>query len=113
MKSALQSVLAVIVIAVVFTSCSGSGPKEARFIPKSSSAVIVLDPGAMQDKLTKGGIISDTLLSRLFKNDSIDSKDKEKLNEFRTNAGMNWQSQFFFFVSQRAIHLHLKVVLPL
>ena len=101
MKSALQSVLAVIVIAVVFTSCSGSGPKEARFIPKSSSAVIVLDPGAMQDKLTKGGISIDTLLSRVFKNDSIDSKDKEKLNEFRTNAGMNWQSQFFFFVSQK------------
>jgi len=101
MKSALQSILAVIVIAVVFTSCSGGGPKEARFIPKSSSAVIVLDPGAMQDKLTKGGISIDTLLSRVFKNDSIDTKDKEKINEFRTNAGMNWQSQFFFFVSQK------------
>jgi len=101
MKSALQSILAVIVIAVVFTSCSGGGPKEARFIPKSSSAVIVLDPGAMQDKLTKGGISIDTLLSRVFKNDSIDAKDKEKINEFRTNAGMNWQSQFFFFVSQK------------
>lgn len=101
MKSALQSVLTVIVIAVVFTSCSGGGPKEARLIPKSSSAVIVLDPGAMQDKLTKGGISIDTLLSRVFKNDSIDAKDKEKLNEFRTNAGMNWQSQFFFFLSQK------------
>lgn len=101
MKSALQSILAVIVIAVIFTSCSGGGPKEARFIPKSSSAVIVLDPGAMQDKLTKGGISIDTLLSRVFKNDSIDAKDKEKINEFRNNAGMNWQSQFFFFVSQK------------
>lgn len=101
MKSALQSILAVIVIAVVFTSCSGGGPKEARFIPKSSSAVIILDPGAMQDKLTKGGISIDTLLSRVFKNDSIDTKDKEKINEFRTNAGMNWQSQLFFFFSQK------------
>jgi len=101
MKSALQSILAVLVIAVIFTSCSGGGPKEARFIPKSSSAVIILDPGAMQDKLTKGGISIDTLLSRVFKNDSIDGKDKAKINEFRTNAGMNWQSQLFFFVSQK------------
>lgn len=101
MKPALQSVLALIIITLVFTSCSGGGPKEARFIPKSSSAVIILDPGAMQDKLTKGGISIDSILSRIFKKDSTDARDKEKINELRTNAGMNWQSQFFFFVAQK------------
>lgn len=101
MKPALRSFLAVILIAVIFTSCSNSGPKEARLIPKTVNAVIVLDPGAMQDKLTNGGISIDTLLSRVFKNDSTDSKDKARINEFRTNAGMDWKSQFFFFVSQK------------
>lgn len=101
MKPALRSILAVMLIAVIFTSCSNSGPKEARLIPKTVNAVIVLDPGAMQDKLTNGGISIDTLLSRVFKNDSSDSKDKARINEFRTNAGMDWKSQFFFFVSQK------------
>lgn len=100
MKTALRSILAMTLIAVIFTSCSNSGPKEARLIPKTVNAVIVLDPGAMQDKLNNGGISVDTLLSRVFKNDSTDSKDKAKINAFRTNAGMNWKSQFFFFVSQ-------------
>lgn len=102
MKSALHSLITVIVIAVLFTSCSGKGPKEAAMIPKDVSAVVILDPGAMQDKLTKGGISIDTLVSRIFKNDSSDTKDKAKINEFRTNAGINWQSQLFFFVSQQS-----------
>ena len=61
MKPALRYILPVTLLMVIFTSCSNKGPKEAALIPKTASAVIVLDPGAMQDKLTSGGISVDTL----------------------------------------------------
>lgn len=101
MKSALRYILPVTLLMVIFTSCSNKGPKEAALIPKTASAVIVLDPGAMQDKLTSGGISVDTLFSRIFKNDSADAEDKQKLEDFRNNAGIDWKKQLFFSFSQK------------
>ena len=101
MKSVLRYILPVTILVVIFTSCSNKGPKESILIPKTASAVIILDPGAMQDKLTSGGISIDTLVSRIFKNDSADADDKKRLNDFRMNAGLNWKSQLFFFFSQK------------
>jgi hypothetical protein len=101
MKSALRYILPVTLLMVIFTSCSNKGPREAAFIPKTASAVIVLDPGAMQDKLTSGGISVDTLFSRIFKNDSSDTEDRKKLDDFRNNAGIDWKKQLFFSFSQK------------
>jgi len=101
MKSALRYILPVTLLMVIFTSCSNKGPKEAALIPKTASAVIVLDPGAMQDKLTSGGISVDTLFSRIFKNDSSDTEDRKKLDDFRNNAGIDWKKQLFFSFSQK------------
>ena len=95
MKSALRYILPVTLLMVIFSSCSNKGPKEAALIPKTASAVIVLDPGAMQDKLTSGGISVDTLFSRIFKNDSSDAEDRKKLDDFRNNAGIDWKKQLF------------------
>lgn len=101
MKSALRYILPITLLMVIFTSCSNKGPKEAALIPKTASAVIVLDPGAMQDKLTSGGISVDTLFSRIFKNDSSDTEDRKKLDDFRNNAGIDWKKQLFFSFSQK------------
>ncbi len=101
MKSALRYMLPVACLMAIFTSCSNKGPKEAGLIPKTASAVIVLDPGAMQDKLTSGGISVDILFSRIFKNDSSDAADRKKLDDFRNNAGIDWKKQLFFFFSQK------------
>ena len=102
MKSTLPLLFAVTILAVCFTSCSNNGPKEAKYIPKNASAVIVLDPGAMEQKLKSGGINMDTLIGKIFRNDSIDKADKAKLNHFRTDAGINWNSQFYFFVTNES-----------
>jgi hypothetical protein len=102
MKSALRYILPVTLLMVIFSSCSNKGPKEAALIPKTASAVIVLDPGAMQDKLTSGGISIDTLFSRIFKNDSSDAEDRKRLDDFRNNAGIDWKKQLFFSFSQKS-----------
>lgn len=101
MKPALRYILPVTLLMVIFTSCSNKAPREASLIPKTASAVIVLDPGAMQDKLTSGGISVDTLFSRVFKNDTSDAKDKKRIDDFRNNAGINWKKQLFFFFTQK------------
>lgn len=101
MKPSFRSLLAILVLMVAFSSCSNKMPKEARLIPKDASAVIILDPGAMQDKLNNGGISVDTLLSRIFQHDSTDGKDKARIEEFRTNAGLDWSSKIYYFVQQQ------------
>lgn len=101
MKPALRYILPVTLLMVIFTSCSNKGPREAALIPKTASAVIVLDPGAMQDKLTSGGISVDTLFSHIFKNDSPDAEDRKTLDNLRNNAGIDWKKQLFFSFSQK------------
>ncbi len=98
MNRSFRYVLATLIVLFTLSSCSNKTPKEAKLIPKDASAVIILDPGAMQDKLNNGGISVDTLLSRIFKSDSADEKDKARVTDFRTNAGMNWSNKVFCFI---------------
>jgi hypothetical protein len=53
-------------VAGLLTSCNNHAPKEAKFIPKDASAVLVMDPKSLHDKLEKSGINMDTLINRLF-----------------------------------------------
>ncbi len=101
MKQIVRYSLLLLLAAVILTSCKNNTPKEAKYIPKDASFVLVLDPQQMQDKLQKGGISVDTLLSRIFKNDSANSKDKALFNEVRMNAGINWNEKFFLFMVQK------------
>jgi hypothetical protein len=100
MKKLWSSTLLVLLFALALTSCKNNVPKEAKYIPKNASVVLVLDPQQMQDKLQKGGISVDTLIARIFKNDAPDSKDRALFNQMKDSAGINWGSKFFVFVQQ-------------
>lgn len=102
MKKTLAAFLLVSAGIIFFSSCKSGGVKEAKYIPKEAGFVLVLNPEQMQDKLQKGGISIDTLIGKIFKKDSSDQKDKEKFTELRTNAGVNWDNQLFFFVQQKS-----------
>ena len=100
MKKVLQPFLMLLFAALMFSSCKNNVPKEAKYIPKEASFVMVLDPQQMQDKLQKGGISIDTLIGRIFKNDS-DEKDRADFNKMRDSAGVNWNNKLFLFMQQR------------
>lgn len=102
MKSALRSAVAMVLLVALLSSCKNNAPKQAKLIPKTASVVLVLDAQAMQDKLQKGGISIDTLLERFFKADQSDSAHKAEMKDLRANAGINWNSQFYFFVTTKA-----------
>ncbi len=101
MKRILYATIPVMLIVLLATSCKNNVPKEAKYIPKEAGFVLVLDPQQLQDKLQKGGISMDTLLGHIFKNDSIDTKDKARFNELKNNAGINWSNKLFLFMQQK------------
>lgn len=101
MKKMLQHICLILLLAAGLSSCKNNIPKEAKYIPKDANFVLVLDPQQMQDKLQKGGISMDTLLSRVFKKDSSDKKDKAKFEALKDNAGINWGNQLFLFMQNK------------
>ena len=92
--------LGFIIMAVLLTACGNHAPKEAKFIPKEVSAVLVMDPKSLHDKLEKSGINMDTLINRLFQRNAVDTNDRAHFYEIKDGAGMNWDSQIFFFALQ-------------
>lgn len=101
MKKIFLQLYFLLAVIVLLSSCKSGGVKEAKYIPKDAGVVLVLDPQQLQDKLQKGGISVDTLLSRIFKQDSADTRDRKAFTELRINAGINWDNQLFLFVSQK------------
>lgn len=101
MKRVVYQALVFFWFAATLASCKHEVPKEAKYIPKEANFVLALDPGQMKDKLQKGGINIDTLLSKVFKSDSIDMRDKAKLEELKNNAGIDWSNKIFVFGSQK------------
>ncbi len=89
------------VVLLTLSSCSNKAPKEAKYIPKNTSIVLSVDPLQMKEKLQKGGISIDSLLARVFNNDSLDVNDKARINEFISNAGMDWNGKLFIFGGQK------------
>ena len=97
----MHSSFLLIIFALALSSCKNNTPKEARYLPKDASFVLVLDPQQMQDKLQKGGISIDTLIGKIFKKDSIDAKDKAHFEDLKNNAGISWGNKMFLFMQQK------------
>ncbi len=101
MNKITRNSLWVLFLAITLISCKNNTPKEARYIPKDANFVLAFDPQQLQDKLQKGGISMDTLLGRIFKQDSIDTKDKARFKDLKDNAGINWGDKLFVFMTQK------------
>ena len=101
MNKITRNSLWVLFLATALISCKNNTPKEAKYIPRDANFVLVLDPQQLQNKLQNGGISMDTLLGRIFKQDSIDTKDKARFQDLKDNAGINWGDKLFVFMTQK------------
>jgi hypothetical protein len=88
-------------MALLFISCRNNAPGEARYIPKDASLVLLIDPEQLTEKLQKGGISSDTLLNVLFRKSKADTADQSRIEDFRKNAGLRWESKWIIFSTQK------------
>ena len=94
--------LILIVIVSVITSCSSKGPKEAALIPKDAIFVSALDAGSLHGKLQSLNINIDSIIDKVFENDSAKTKHKELLKDFQ-QCGIEWNEKFFVFVTNKKI----------
>jgi hypothetical protein len=96
-QSHFRFFLGFILLSGLLTACSNHAPKEAKYIPKDVSAVLVMDPKSFHDKLEKSGINMDTLINRLFQRHAVDTTDRARFYEIKDEAGINWNDKIFFF----------------
>ena len=101
MKRSITYLAYLLLLATMVVSCKNSAVKEAKYLPKETSFVLAVDPQQLKDKLQLGGINVDTLLKRIFKNDSADVKDKAFIEDLRENAGIKWSEKLFLFIVQK------------
>lgn len=101
MNKLLNPLLGLLLFSLVFTSCKNNAPEEARYIPKSASFVMAIDPLQMQDKLEKGGISMDSLFAKIFKNDDAQANDRVIFNKLKDSAGIDWKKKVYLFMLQK------------
>lgn len=99
MQSTLRNVLGCLIVTAMLSACGNHAPKEAKYIPKDASAVLVLDPKNLHDKMEKGGINMDTLINRLFNRGGVDSADRTQFYQIK-EAGINWNEKLYFFSAE-------------
>ncbi len=100
MFSKFRLMPALVALAFLISSCGSNAPKEARFIPKDASAVLILDPKNMEEKLEKSGISMDTLINHLFKRNAMDTTERSMFQSIKDSAGMDWSNKVFLFALQ-------------
>ncbi|HJV20629.1 MAG TPA: DUF4836 family protein [Sediminibacterium sp.] len=102
MSTRFYHFLLVVLFAGTLISCRNNAPEETRLIPGEALAVVTIDPNALSEKLQNGGISIDSILSRIFENDSTNAKERKTVDEFRKNAGFDWTKPIHFFVVRKA-----------
>lgn len=102
MQFTFRLFLGSLLLASLLTACGNRAPREAKYIPKDVSAVLVADPKNLHEKLEKSGINMDTLINRLFQRNAVDTADRAKFYEIKDGAGINWDEKIFFFAMQNA-----------
>ena len=98
----MRNFLLITGLSLFVVSCGTKAPEEAKYIPKDASSVVVFDPMQVKDKLQKGAINVDTLLNKIFSNDSTDLKAKTFFRGFQDSAGIDWSRKLYFFMKQKS-----------
>ena len=102
MRNFLASAFSVIVMALLISSCSSKGPKEAAFIPKDAAFVASIDAASLKSKMQALNINFDSIINKIFDQDSARDKHKQMLKDFQ-ECGIEWNAQFFVFVTNKKI----------
>ncbi len=90
---------------LILASC-GTKSEEAKYIPKSASTVLIMNAQTLREKMKKANVQLDTVLAKIFVNDSSDAKAKAVLKRVFDSAGINWDKNLFAYVQQKSSMLN-------
>jgi len=92
----------IIACLLILSSCANHSPKEAAYIPKDATGVLVLDMNALQQKLREGGMSTDSVILIAFGNDSTSKEMKKMIFDGKNESGINWNEKLFLFTNQQS-----------
>ena len=85
-------------IIIFFSSCHKSLPKQTLYIPQDATFVLGMDPKSLAGKLSGSGMSMDSLF-KTFGDTDVTSKLGIKSWDDLKSSGLDWESEFFFFVN--------------
>ena len=101
MHKNLRSLLSLLAVIVILSSCGKKAPKEAKYIPKDATVTFVVNPKSLEDKMKKGNLSIDSFIKKVQDNgDTLKSKDKQEWEDFK-NSGVSLEDNLFVFVVQK------------
>jgi hypothetical protein len=102
MRKIAYLLLITITATTIVTSCGKKAATEAKYIPKDVTAVVVLDPLSLKEKVSKGNMSVDSFLLQFQKKSDTASiaKNKKLWEEFKDN-GINLDRNVYVFFVQK------------
>lgn len=101
MRKNFLQLVAFSMVLIVMVSCGKKAPKEAKYIPKDATAVMVVNPKSLEDKMKKGNLTIDTFIKKFQTgSDTMSAKDKKTWEDFK-NSGVSLDDNLFLFVTQK------------
>lgn len=96
MKSLLRITGMILAVALVFTACKKSVPKQVGYVPKDASFVVGINPKELNDKLAKSNISLDSLVKASLSGATA-SDDIKKWEDLK-NSGIDFTTEAYVFV---------------
>jgi len=102
MRKISYLLLITITATIIVTSCGKKAATEAKYIPKDVTAVIVVDPLSLKEKMSKGNMSVDSFLLPFQKKSDTASiaKNKKVWEDFKEN-GINLDRNLYLFFVQK------------
>lgn len=90
------------VLIIFLASCGSKAPKEAKYIPKDATAIFVVNPKSLEDKMKAGNLSIDSFVNKLTVDaDTAETnKAKQMWSDFKASS-VSLDDNIFFFVVQK------------
>ncbi len=101
MRKNLFSLLSFLTVITLIASCGKKAAKEAKYIPKDATAVVVVNLESLEGKMKKGNISMDSLIKKVqTSGDTLSTSDKKMLEDFK-NSGIAFDQNLYLFIVQK------------
>lgn len=102
MYKPLVKLLLITTVVITLASCGSKTPKETKYIPKDATAVVVVNPKSLEDKMKTGNLSLDSFVNKFTeKEDTANQAKAKKLWDDFKASGVSLDDNLFLFVVQK------------